>query len=130
MLTIIACLAACLFFPSAILKSHAAEDLFSRAETYRKNGRYLEALRRDAVYRDSWTLKREFELKVNVLGRGCVERVPRQVDGEAHEIVELTAKAEPGWRFDGWNGILTAGDNLLLVTLDRNTTVGATFLQD
>jgi len=101
-----------------------------RSFAHGRHGRYLEALRRDAVHRDSWTLKREFELTVHVLGRGEVERVPRRGAGDKHEVVELTAKADPGWRFDGWNGSLVANDNPLLVTLDRNKTVDATFLQD
>jgi len=101
-----------------------------RSFAHGRHGRYLEALRRDAVYRDSWTLKREYELTVRVLGRGSVERVPRRVEGDEHEIVELTAKAEPGWRFDGWNGSLSAHENPLFVTLDRDQTVNATFLQD
>jgi len=101
-----------------------------RSFAHGRHGRYLEALRRDAVHRDSWTLKREFELTVHVLGRGSVERMPRRGDGDRHEVVELTAKADPGWRFDGWNGSLLANDNPLLVTLDRDKTVDATFLQD
>jgi len=100
-----------------------------RSFAHGRHGRYLEALRKDPVYRNSWTLKGEFELKVNVVGRGSVDRAPRRVEGERHEVVELTARAERGWRFEGWNGSLAGNENPLIVTLDRNKSVDAMFLE-
>lgn len=100
-----------------------------RSFAHGRHGRYLESLRKDPVYRNSWTLKREFELKVNVVGRGSVDQTPRRTDGAPHEVVELTARAEAGWRFDGWNGSLAGSDNPLIVTLDRDQSVDAMFLE-
>jgi len=100
-----------------------------RSFAHGRHGRYLESLRKDPVYRNSWTLKREYELKVNVVGRGSVDQTPRRADGATHEIVELTARAEAGWRFDGWNGSLAGSDNPLIVTLDRDQSVDAMFLE-
>lgn len=100
-----------------------------RSFAHGRHGRYLEALRKDPVHRNSWTLKGEYDLKVNVVGCGSVDRIPRCIEGEKHEVVELTAKADRGWRFDGWNGCFAATDNPLIVTLDRDKTVDATFLQ-
>lgn len=100
-----------------------------RSFAHGRHGRYLESLRNDPVYRNSWTLKREFELRVNVVGRGSVDQTPRRVDGEPHEIVELTARAETGWRFDGWNSSLGGNENPLIITLDRDQSVDAMFLE-
>ncbi len=101
-----------------------------RSFAHGRHGRYLESLRADAVHRDSWTLKDEFELKVNVLGGGSVEKEPQAEAGAPHSVVALTANAEPGWCFSGWNGSLSGLENPLLVTLDKNQTVNATFLRD
>lgn len=101
-----------------------------RSFAHGRHGRYLESLRADAVHRDSWTLKDEFELKVNVVGGGSVETASRAEAGGSHAVVTLTANAEPGWSFSGWNGSLSGLENPLQVTLDKNTTVNATFLRD
>ncbi len=95
-----------------------------------RHGRYLESLRSDEVHRDSWTLKGKYELRINIVGGGSVDRSPQCDAGANPPVVSLTANAEPGWRFSGWNGNLDAQDNPLVVTLDQNMTVDATFLRD
>ena len=101
-----------------------------RSFAHGRHGRYLESLRADAVHRDSWTLKDEFELKVNVLGCGSVDKASHAKIGEPHSVVTLTANAEPGWCFSGWNGSLSGLENPLRITLDDNKTVNATFLRE
>lgn len=100
-----------------------------RSFAHGRHGRYLESLRNDTVHRDTWKPKEEPALTVDVVGKGSVARNHCRVDGEPHEVVELTATAEPGWRFAGWNGSLSGHGNPQSVTLDRDRVISATFLQ-
>jgi len=103
-------------------------EFLMRSFAHGRNGRYLESLRNDPVHRDSWKLKNGFTLTVNVVGQGSVDRsTEKKTDGIAHEIFRLTARAEPGWAFSGWNGGLSGRDNPARVVLDRNLTVHAMF---
>ena len=100
-----------------------------RSFAHGRHGRYLESLRNDAVHRDTWKPRVEPALTVDVVGKGSVARNPCRADGDPHEVVELTATAEPGWCFAGWEGGLSGRGNPKIVTLDRDQAVSATFLQ-
>ena len=98
-----------------------------RSFAHGRHGRYLEALRNDRVHRNTWKPQEPPALTVDVVGKGSVARQLRRIEGEPHEVVELTATAEPGWRFAGWNGGLSGNGNPQTVTLDRDRVVSATF---
>ena len=104
-------------------------EFLMRSFAHGRHGRYLESLRADAVHRDTWRPKQEFVLTVKVVGRGSVERSPRRDGRSTIESIELTATADAGWGFAGWNGQLAGFANPLSVTLDRSQTVTATFVQ-
>lgn len=113
-----------------------------------RHGRYLEAHRNDPVHRNTWKLNnrqgpleasdaRRFTLTVNVVGSGSVRKTPNTAAGvaapgdgnnHAHEVYELTALAEPGWRFCGWDGNLSGQANPQSVVLDANKRVAARFV--
>jgi UDP-N-acetylglucosamine acyltransferase len=99
-----------------------------RSFAHGRNGRYLESLRADPVHRDSWKLSDGYTLTVNVLGRGTVQR-SRGGGVAGGEAMELTAIADPGWSFHGWNGSVSGGDNPQRIVLDRNLSVDAMFVR-
>jgi len=103
-------------------------ESLTRSFAHGRNGRYLESLRADPVHRDSWELKSRYTLKVNVIGRGTVRRAFNG-NGEDREELELTALADPGWSFGGWNGNLTGQANPQRVLLDDNKTIDAMFVR-
>jgi hypothetical protein len=70
-----------------------------------------------------------YTLTVNVLGNGTVQKARNRGPDPLHEAFELTARAEPGWVFSGWNGNLSGSGNPASVVLDRNVTIDATFTQ-
>lgn len=98
-----------------------------RSFAHGRHGRYLESLRADPVYRNTWKLKNGFTLTLNVQGNGSVDRKWTQDDGRNGELMELTAKPDDGWDFAGWNGGLTGQINPVDVALDRDMVVTATF---
>lgn len=103
-------------------------DFLMRSFAHGRHGRYLESLRADPVHRGSWKHKKTYDLDVNIVGRGSVERV-RRVDAVTNkETMQLTANAEDGWSFDGWNGNLSGASNPVTVMLDSDKTVTATFV--
>jgi UDP-N-acetylglucosamine acyltransferase len=104
-------------------------EFLMRSFTHGRHGRYLEALRADPVHRSSWKLQNKYKLTVNVVGRGMVQQVPNLSPGRPHEAFELTAKADPGWGFAGWEGNLYGPDNPVRIVLDSDKTVTATFTQ-
>ena len=101
-----------------------------RSFAHGRHGRYLESLRRDPVHRDTWKPGQTHKLTVEVLGQGSVTRDRRGDSSTAAEVVELTARAEPGWNFAGWNGGLSGDANPQRVVLDRDLSVAATFTRD
>jgi hypothetical protein len=103
-------------------------DSLMRSFAHGRNGRYLESLRNDPVHRDTWKPQNRFSLIVEVEGMGMVCKAASPAPDKVHEVLELTAKAEPGWTFSGWNGSLSGRNNPQSVVLDRNMTVAATFV--
>ncbi len=68
-----------------------------------------------------------YELGVNVLGNGSVQKSP-DLDKYLHgEIVELTAEPAQGWSFDSWSGDLEGSQNPASITMNANKEVTATF---
>lgn len=105
-------------------------EFLLRAFAHGRHGRYLESLRADPVRRNSWKVENKFSLTVNVLGRGRVERAAQPSTGPGHDAFELTARAEPGWGFAGWNGSLRGSANPADIVLDRDKVVTATFMPE
>ena len=100
-----------------------------RSFAHGRNGRYLESLRQDPVHRDSWVFDDPHDLTVHVVGSGSVRRRRDTVPENGHAVFELTATAEAGWRFSGWNGNLSGGANPARIVVDEDKSVTATFTQ-
>ncbi len=103
-------------------------NFLMRSFVHGRHGRFLESLRNDPVHRDSWTLKNEYTLTLSVVGKGSVQKTAARKAEHEHEVLQLTARAEPGWGFAGWNGGLSGSGNPVDVLLDRNQSVTATFI--
>lgn len=93
-----------------------------------RHGRYLESLRPDPVHRKTWKPQSCYKITIHVEGSGSVQKLAAPAPDKACEVVELTAKAEPGWVFSAWNGNLSSKKNPEVVVLDRDLTVAATFV--
>lgn len=102
-------------------------EFLMRSFAHGRHGRYLESLRADRVHRNSWKLNNKHTLTVRVDGRGAVLRGRAGVTDEAHEVCELTARADAGWTFKEWNGGLAGRENPVRVVVDSDKTVTATF---
>jgi len=70
----------------------------------------------------------QYTLFITIVGQGRVDVSPTgpYVYGT---LVELTATADLGWSFSGWDGDLTGRTNPATITMDRSKSVTATFLQ-
>jgi uncharacterized repeat protein (TIGR02543 family) len=68
----------------------------------------------------------EYTLTVNVVGNGSVSRSKA---GPYHyaDSVQLTATPAPGWVFSGWSGGLTSIESTVVIVMDGNKNVTATF---
>ncbi|MEM7331813.1 MAG: S8 family serine peptidase [Chloroflexota bacterium] len=69
------------------------------------------------------------ELTILTVGNGSVstDAAPPYSEGQQ---VTLTATAGAGWLFDGWTGDITSSDNPLVVTMNGDVTVTASFVED
>lgn len=74
------------------------------------------------------TFQQIFNLTVNQIGQGQITLSPQQAEYLDGEQVTLTATAADGWYFAGWTGDVVSTATPLLVTIDSNKTVTATFL--
>ena len=79
----------------------------------------------------NWKHNEKYKLKVDVIGKGSVQKSRGHADGKTAnaDVIELTATAEPGWIFSGWNGNLSGLGNPHRVTLDEDKIISATFTQ-
>jgi len=73
-----------------------------------------------------------FTLTVSVdpVGSGTVAVLPDQATYTSGTEVTLTATAEPGWTFTGWDGDASGDVNPLTIIMDANKNITATFSQD
>ncbi len=104
-----------------------------RSFAHGRHGRYLEALRKDAVHRRSWKLHHEDGrdepvdgLTVDVVGDGEVTKI-RTGSRDRDVVLQLRAKAASGWSFHGWNGNLSGNANPINMVIDGPKRVTATF---
>ena len=98
-----------------------------RSFAHGRHGRYLESLRKDPVYRPSWRLTNGYTLTVHVVGGGAVRKMRDSSPVASAEVFELTALADPGWTFAGWNGDLSGTENPVQIIVDGDKTLTATF---
>lgn len=100
-----------------------------RSFAHGRHGRYLESLRQDPVHRSSWKPEQQKDgsLTVEVVGQGTVSRTINGVGDSPAQEYELTAEAEPGWQFAGWNGAMPTAENPIRLVVDGDMTVTATF---
>lgn len=71
-----------------------------------------------------------FTLSVAQVGQGTVARDPAQASYDCGDQVSVSATPAVGWTFGGWSGDATGAENPLVLTMDANTSVTATFVQD
>jgi uncharacterized repeat protein (TIGR02543 family) len=68
-----------------------------------------------------------YAVDVTIVGNGTVAKVPDQASYEYGSSVELTATAEAGWHFVGWNGDASGSTNPLTVLVDAEKNITARF---
>jgi hypothetical protein len=68
-------------------------------------------------------------LRLSVEGGGTVESDPAEESHHYGDVVTLTAVADAGWCFSGWDGDLTGSLNPDIITLEDSKSVSATFTQ-
>ena len=68
-----------------------------------------------------------YELTINIIGNGIVEKDPNGILFLEDFIVELTAVAVSGWKFVSYSGDVTSTNNILTVTMDSNKEITALF---
>ena len=102
-------------------------EFLMRAFAHGRHGRYLESLRGDQVHSTSWVPTEQYKLTVEVAGGGAVSRKLGQEPPNGCEVFELTASAEPGWAFAGWNGSLSGRNNPQRIIVDADKRVTAIF---
>ncbi len=103
-----------------------------RSFAHGRHGRYLESLRADPTHRKTWKLEGADRpmLTVNIDGRGTVSRKNGDSDSTGgFDVIHLTASADAGWSFAGWDGNLSGQANPMRVVVDRPMHVTATFTE-
>ena len=99
----------------------------SRSFEQGRHGRYLESLRADPVHRNTWKPEPAKNIRIDVIGKGTVQKM-QVVEGDpSRELFRLTATPETGWVFSGWNGHGTAADKAESIVIEPNEKVTATF---
>ena len=74
--------------------------------------------------------KKEYPLTIEIEGEGAVSEEVLQAkttDYEYGAVVELTANANSGWHFEGWQGDIDSNENPIEVTIDEPVEVTAVF---
>ncbi len=74
--------------------------------------------------------KKEYPLTIEIEGEGAVSEEVLQAkttDYEYGAVVELTADANSGWHFEGWQGDIDSNENPIEVTIDEPVEVTAVF---
>lgn len=68
-----------------------------------------------------------YSLAVSVVGNGTVTKTPDLTSYTTGSTVSLTAVPASGWIFSGWSGDASGNSNPLLVTMNSNKYITATF---
>ncbi len=71
-----------------------------------------------------------YNLTVNLAGNGSVSKIPNKAQYNSGEVVQLTANADPGWKFSSWSGDLTGSVTPRSVTMNGNKIITATFIPE
>ncbi|MBL7854752.1 MAG: gliding motility-associated C-terminal domain-containing protein, partial [Cyclobacteriaceae bacterium] len=70
-----------------------------------------------------------YNLLVEAVGQGLVQRTPNQNRFEGAQVVEITAVPAAGWIFSGWQGDATGAVNPLTVNLNSDKNIEALFIE-
>ncbi|MEK6677524.1 MAG: acyl-ACP--UDP-N-acetylglucosamine O-acyltransferase [Planctomycetota bacterium] len=98
-----------------------------RSFAHGRHGRYLESLRPDPVHRKTWRVADEEKVSVTVIGQGKVQQARVNDANPAKELFQLTAMADPGWTFSGWNGQGLEVDRSVTIVVNGQRALTATF---
>jgi uncharacterized repeat protein (TIGR02543 family) len=71
-----------------------------------------------------------YSLTISSVGQGIVNRIPDQTLYPYGTSVNLTALAGIGWTFSGWSGDLTGATNPASITMTKDMSVTASFIQN
>ncbi|MFC2084820.1 T9SS type A sorting domain-containing protein [Bacteroidota bacterium] len=68
-------------------------------------------------------------LNINIIGNGSVTKSPDSTSYSFGTMVTLTAIPDTGWCFNGWSGDATGTTNPIVITMNSNKNITATFIQ-
>ena len=71
-----------------------------------------------------------YTLNVSVVGSGSVTKLPDQATYNQGSAVQLTATPNSGWAFFNWSGDTSGSTNPLVISMDGNKSLTATFGQN
>ena len=74
--------------------------------------------------------QKHYTLTLTTIGQGYISKKPNQANYTYESNLQLSAIPAVGWSFQGWSGDLSGLANPMLVTIDGNKTLTATFTQD
>jgi regulation of enolase protein 1 (concanavalin A-like superfamily) len=77
----------------------------------------------------TFTALPQYQVNVATTGEGNVGRMPEKATYEPGEAVTLVAAPAEGWLFDGWQGDVQSSDNPLVLTMNGDLAVTATFVE-
>ena len=72
--------------------------------------------------------KEEFDLEIDIEGKGSVEIEPEQENYYYGDIIELTAIPDEGWQFMGWEGDFSSNDKNIEIEIHDNIFIKAVFV--
>ncbi len=76
------------------------------------------------------TFGQQCTLAVSTIDQGSVRLDPLGGAYDCGTAVTVTAIPNTGWRFDGWSGDVSGVENPLVLTMDSNKRLTATFVRD
>jgi len=71
-----------------------------------------------------------YVLNITISGNGNVTKYPDKTIYVHGETVTLTANADLGWTFTGWSGDASGNENQIIITMDGNKSITATFTEN
>ena len=75
------------------------------------------------------TIEPSYYLALNSFGNGSIFANPDKPSYDAGEVVTLVPVADAAWEFSSWSGNASGNDNPLMVTMDANKSIAATFTE-